>query len=417
MEAFIGQAEGQLEGDVLADLQGQQNPDEEDMSDGEGGEEDEDGEAGGGGGDEEMEDDSIHLFEGHTSGVYSVAWSPRQADLVATGGADDRAYIWRVGQEAFEATGGAVLELSGHTDTVSSLAFSADGTFLASGGMDGRVKVWEVASGRCAQTLEGPGDAVEWVQWHPKGGVLLAGAADFTAWMWLAATGACMQVFSGHSGPVTCGSFTPDGKGVVTGGGEGDASLRLWNPKTGECTLTVQGHPYHTGGLTCLDVHPDSTAVVSGSEDGVPKVVNLGNGRVVASLAGHQEDTSVEAVAFSRHLQHVAMSGGMDGQLLVWDLNAAVASTRATCQHPEGVTRLAQHPTQPLIFTGCLDGVVRCWDTRTGSCVRAWGGHRDAVQDLAVSPDGNYVLAGSEDDSARVFSMAYGGEVQPAQGQ
>ena len=83
----------------------------------------------------------------------------------------------------------------------------------------------------------------------------------------------------------------------------------------------------------------------------------------------------------------------------------------------QGVTRLAQHPTQPLIFTGCLDGVVRCWDTRTGSCVRAWGGHRDAVQDLAVSPDGNYVLAGSEDDSARVFSMAYGGEVQPAQGQ
>lgn len=82
----------------------------------------------------------------------------------------------------------------------------------------------------------------------------------------------------------------------------------------------------------------------------------------------------------------------------------------------QGVTRLAQHPSQPLIFTGCLDGVVRCWDTRTGSCVRAWGGHRDAVQDLAVSPDGNYVLAGSEDESARVFSMAFGGEV-PAQGQ
>lgn len=65
-------------------------------------------------------------------------------------------------------------------------------------------------------------------------------------------------------------------------------------------------------------------------------MVNLSNGRVVASLVGgHQEDSSVEAVAFSRHLQHVAMSGGMDGQLVLWDLNAAVASTRATCQHPE----------------------------------------------------------------------------------
>ncbi len=75
------------------------------------------------------------------------------------------------------------------------------------------------------------------------------------------------------------------------------------------------------------------------------------------------------------------------------------------------MTRLAQHPTQPLAFTGCLDGVVRCWDTRTGACVRAWQGHRDAVQDLAVSADGNYVLSGGEDDSARVFSMAVGGEV------
>jgi hypothetical protein len=57
---------------------------------------------------------------------------------------------------------------------------------------------------------------------------------------------------------------------------------------------------------------------------------------VVASLgAGHMEDTSVEAVAFSRQLPHVAMSAGMDGRLILWDLAAAVASTRALCEHPE----------------------------------------------------------------------------------
>ena len=81
------------------------------------------------------------------------------------------------------------------------------------------------------------------------------------------------------------------------------------------------------------------------------------------------------------------------------------------------MTRLAQHPSQPLVFSGCLDGTVRCWDTRTGACVRLWRGHQDAVQDLAVSPDGNYVLSGSEDDSARVFSMLVGGEVAAVRGQ
>ena len=66
-----------------------------------------------------------------------------------------------------------------------------------------------------------------------------------------------------------------------------------------------------------------------------PQVVNLGNGRVVGSLAGHAEDSSVEAVCFSRHIPNVAMSGGMDGNLICWDLGAAVVSTRATCSHPE----------------------------------------------------------------------------------
>lgn len=75
----------------------------------------------------------------------------------------------------------------------------------------------------------------------------------------------------------------------------------------------------------------------------------------------------------------------------------------------QGVTRLAQHPTQPLVFTGSVDGTVQCWDTRTGANVRTWRGHRDAVQDLAVSPDGGWVLAGSEDGTARVFSMLVGG--------
>ena len=56
------------------------------------------------------------------------------------------------------------------------------------------------------------------------------------------------QVLTGHHGAVACGSFTPDGKQVVTGGGEGDASLRVWSPKTGECTCVVQGHGFHKTG-------------------------------------------------------------------------------------------------------------------------------------------------------------------------
>ena len=57
-----------------------------------------------------------------------------------------------------------------------------------------------------------------------------------------------VQVFSGHTGAVRCGGFTPDGKAVVTGGGEGDATLKVWDPKSGNCTGTVQGYGFHEAG-------------------------------------------------------------------------------------------------------------------------------------------------------------------------
>eukprot|EP00882_Tetradesmus_deserticola_P025137 GHRQ01027594.1.p1 GENE.GHRQ01027594.1~~GHRQ01027594.1.p1 ORF type:complete len:356 (+),score=94.09 GHRQ01027594.1:1008-2075(+) len=184
----------------------------------------------------------------------------------------------------------ATTELAGHTDTVVSVAFNAAGSLLATGSLDSSVKVWRVPDGSCVQTLEGPADGIDWVAWHPKGDILLAGSEDFTMWMWLATTGSCMQVFSGHSGPVTAGAFTPDGKLIVSAGGENDCSLRVWNPKTGECSLTMHGALFHEDGITCLDVHQDGSVVITGGQDGAVRVTNIHNSRIVASLAGERDD-------------------------------------------------------------------------------------------------------------------------------
>ncbi|KAL6776180.1 hypothetical protein ACKKBG_A20155 [Auxenochlorella protothecoides x Auxenochlorella symbiontica] len=363
----------------------------------------------------EYEDDSIHTFEGHQDGVYAVAWCPTKKDLVATGGADDKAFLWRVGHDAFEETGGAFFQLDGHEDTVASLAFNHDGSLLASGGMDGVVKVWDTETGACLQTLDGPGDAVEWVAWHPRGDVVLAGTADFSAWMWEGRRGAWMATFSGHTAPVAAGAFTPDGRAVVTAGGEGDASLRVWDPRSGACTASVSGHPFHAAGVTCLALSPDGASALTGSEDGAAKVVSLGTGRVGATLVtdparpGHEdqgERAGVEAVAWVPALPGAAASAALDGALVFWDL--ATATPRAICQHPAGITRLAVHPSEPLVFTACMDGAVRAWDARSGRCNACFRGHEAPVQDLAVSPDGKLVLAGAEDGAARVFSLEEG---------
>ena len=68
-----------------------------------------------------------------------------------------------------------------------------------------------------------------------------------------------VQAFSGHSGSVRCGRFAPDGKAVVTGGGENDATLRVWDPKTGACSGTIQGAHFHTVGALLSAIFPMQT--------------------------------------------------------------------------------------------------------------------------------------------------------------
>lgn len=88
-----------------------------------------------------------------------------------------------------------------------------------------------------------------------------------------------LQVLAGHRGAVTCGSFTPDGKMIVSAGGEGDSSVRAWNPKTGECTAILQAGaatPFHQEGRQDMAGHlvgrvPQSLGSgMSGPASGMP---------------------------------------------------------------------------------------------------------------------------------------------------
>lgn len=208
-----------------------------------------------------------------------------------------------------------------------------------------------------------------------------------------------MQVFTGHSGAVRCGCFTPDGKCVVTGGGEGDESLKVWDPRNGACTLSVHdAHLYHSAGLTVLDIRSDSMTACSGSEDSTGRLVNLQSGRILGCLTGHTE--SVEAVAFLGDSTLVATCS-LDNTLKIWDISTF--ALRTTCNHEEAVVGMVCHPLQPIVYTSCLDGCVRSWDVRTGERLQTQHGHKDGIQAIAVSPDGQHVLTGSDDCTARIF--------------
>ena len=92
-------------------------------------------------------------------------------------------------------SGECVTTLEGHSDDVTSVSFSPDGQWIASGSRDNTVKVWSVESGECVTTLEGHSSDVRSVSFSPDGQWIASGSVDNTVKVWSVESGEC--VFTG----------------------------------------------------------------------------------------------------------------------------------------------------------------------------------------------------------------------------
>jgi len=160
-------------------------------------------------------------------------------------------------------TGAATLTLKGHTNRVVSVAFSPDGSWLASGSWDDTVKVWDAATGQETLTLKGHTDSVESVAFSSDG-TRIASVSRGTVKVWDAATGQETLTLKGAYGGV---AFSPDGSRIASAGlGK---TVKVWDAATGQETLTLKGH---TGSVESVVFSPDGTRLASASRDGTVKV-------------------------------------------------------------------------------------------------------------------------------------------------
>ncbi|KAI4376375.1 hypothetical protein MLD38_014144 [Melastoma candidum] len=135
------------------------------------------------------------------------------------------------------------------------------------------------------------------------------GSEDFIVWMWNADQSASMNTFLGHSVSVTCGDFTPDGETVCTG--SDDATLRIWNPKSGE--------NIHVGGVTCLTWLGKSKYLATGCGDGNVRVWDSLSGDCVRrTFSGHSN--IIQGLSISTN-QDFLVSISMDGTARVFEIS------------------------------------------------------------------------------------------------
>lgn len=216
-------------------------------------------------------------------------------------------------------SGEVVRLLIGHTNVISSLAFSPDGRYLISGSGDKSAKIWQVDTGDLLQTLKGHSDLILEVAFSPDSRHAVTGSNDDTLRQWQVSNGKLLKTMQGHSGDVRALSYSPDGRYILSG--SNDKTIRLWD-STGTF-IKVLAEQNRT--VESLSVSPDSTRVVTGHGVGkgsfVNNVFSIPDGKKLTSFREHKN--AVLATAISLDGSTVASGGGSDVAIYLWDITSA----------------------------------------------------------------------------------------------
>ncbi len=336
---------------------------------------------------------------GHTDLVSSVAFSP-DGTKVLTGSRDKTAKLWDAG------TGEPIRTFSGHTDYVESVAFSPDGTKVLTGSGDKTAKLWDAGTGLVIRTFSGHTSSVTSVAFSPDGTKVLTKSYP-DAKLWDAGTGQEIRTFSGHTYVVRSVAFSPDGTKVLTGS---YAYAKLWDAGTGQEIRTFSGH---TDWVRSVAFSPDGTKVLTGSDDKTAKLWDAGTGEVIRTFSGHTG--SVGSVAFSPDGTKVLTGGSYDTARL-WDAGTG-GVIRTFSGDTSEVYSVAFSPDGTKVLTGgSYDKTAKLWDAGTGQVIRTFSGHTSSINSVAFSPDGTKVLTGGDIYTAMLWDVGTGQEIRTFSG-
>jgi len=280
-------------------------------------------------------DVSAKRLAGHDLPVEALAFST-DGRMAASGSRDHTIKLWEV------ESGKLVRKLEGHAGDVKAVAFSADGKRVVSGGGDRNVarldpkaendcsvRVWDVDSGRQVLRLEGHSVEVCSVAFSPDGTRIASGGADRVCIVWDAVAGREIARTPRQAGRVERVAFSPDERGVLTGTDDGE--LTLWDSGTLRRLKTFGGK---LGKISCLALSADGKYVASGRDDALVqkrmsglaeqtrttfrdcsvRVWDAASGKELRKFA--RDDFGPVAVAFSKDSGRVAAL--MAGEVRVW---------------------------------------------------------------------------------------------------
>jgi WD40 repeat protein len=378
------------------------------------------------------------VLPGHKNSMSDLAFSP-DGQWFVTGSADHTAQLWNMADLIAPP---AVLR--GHEDVISRVAFSSDGRHLATASRDQTVRLWNVSSPAAEPlAMRTPDGSTKLHMWDmravdvPAVPRLLGDELDREAgsvfspdgqWLvtiprvasgenvdfvhlWNLSTPSPTRYVVRHAGGIWASPvFSPDGHWLATGG-VANPTIMMWDLKAPNPTTSPRVLGRHRGPVRDMAFSADGRRLVTGANDGLALVWDLTASNPSANpriLAGGGGTSIVRTVAISRNSRYVVTgSWEPDYAARIWDLSAPVSSSSTITLPFKGrLFDVAFSPDGRWVAAGSWDFTTQLLDlTKPGAKPFVLQGHTARTLSVAFSPDNRWLATGNEDQTARLWNL------------
>jgi WD40 repeat protein len=322
---------------------------------------------------------------GHADGVTSVAFSP-DGQRIATGCMDGTVKVW-------DANGTCLVTVAAHALPVTAALFSTDGSCVISGSDDGSVRLWSAVNGSARCTLGGQNSFIGSVAFSPDGALCACSGGDGIIHLYHASDGSVVRTLAGNTNYVSSLAFAPESARLASGGGPLDPTIKIWKISDGSLLNTIAAT---TNGVMALSWSPDGSTLAAGG-DSIEQTITLWstNAILLGTLPGHAN--GVTALAFSPRGDSLASGGRRpDNTVRIWRLaDGSVARAFSIAGTGNNVECLTFSPDGSCVAYGSSAGNVLGIGQVSSGLDVALGSGTSPVSSVAYSPDGRTLAATS----------------------
>ncbi len=348
----------------------------------------------------------VYYIKHHKESVTSVAFLP-QSRHVFTASKDGTIWLRDM------ATGEKLKRFDGHDGAVRALATSQDGKRVLSGSDDKTIRLWDIETGQQIHTFQGRKKITAVAFDLYEDFVFSAGYLGTV--LWSSPQDRIVRYFYGEAiQPPLITTISGDGGYVLNG--LPDGRILLWDLHSGRQVQSLEGH---NKWICSLASTKDGKWILSGSGDKTMRLWVAESGKEVSRWTGFKE--AVDVVAFSPDGQHILFGSGEDLQLWTWNYekNTRIRSFGSNWAKDLGwgvsAAAFSEDPHGKYVAGTYwnIEAGIRIWETETGDLKwkfggiieRLIGGHSDMITSIEFSPDGKYLVSGSEDKTIRVWDL------------